>query len=302
MVAKGMCSALTSASWACTSGVTFWLLYTYTLIRWPRIWLSMVSLSPTERSEPSLIALSDGRRRDQVEPERRRQHGEDRLRRSHRRPRIARPDGAEGLGVRLEVDRHERALLPGEERTVGRVDPLIVGHHLPDDRLDIGRVVPAVRVAAHGNTEEGPDIERGGLPRVGGEQPRDPRVVADPVLHDELCLGQRAGIGSSGLIGVGIRIGIGNDTHYVSVSPAELGGDAPPEVLGRRHLDHPFGDRAGCPQTSDGWPPDAWPRRHSACRRWRRRPPPPSPPSRRGQLGAPLPAPPAASRAAVGFR
>src|SRR5882757_6802004 len=55
-VVTGMPAALAALTCACTSGVAFWLLNTYTLISLFLIWLSMVDLFAAVGSLPSLIA------------------------------------------------------------------------------------------------------------------------------------------------------------------------------------------------------------------------------------------------------
>src|SRR4051794_3317783 len=58
MAVTGMPAALAASTWACTSGVAFWELTTYTLIFLPLICWSAVVVSATDGSVPSLTALS----------------------------------------------------------------------------------------------------------------------------------------------------------------------------------------------------------------------------------------------------
>src|SRR5437763_8890339 len=63
MGTTGMPFFLARSTWACTSGVEFWLLKTYTLIWWVLIWVSHVALSAAVGSPPSLMAFrNDGGR------------------------------------------------------------------------------------------------------------------------------------------------------------------------------------------------------------------------------------------------
>ena len=55
-----------------------------------------------------------------------------------------------------------------------------------------------------GHAEEAADIEHGRVALVGGQQLRDPRVVADPVLDDHLGRRQGAGVLGGRLVAVGV--------------------------------------------------------------------------------------------------
>src|SRR6185369_8949729 len=57
MVVTGIPLARAASTCACTSGVAFWLLYTYTLICLPLIWASIVDLSAADGSLPSVTAV-----------------------------------------------------------------------------------------------------------------------------------------------------------------------------------------------------------------------------------------------------
>ena len=106
---------------------------------------------------------------------------------------------------------------------------------------DVRRIVPPVRVVAVLQSEQAAHGEHGGLVRVGGKQLRRPRVVADAVHNDQLRRGDRPSVGRRRLVGVRVGVRVRDDALDVDVAPAHLGGDAPPEVLGRDDPD----DRAG---------------------------------------------------------
>src|SRR5204862_3729548 len=57
MAVTGIPADLAASTCACTSGLAFWLLYTYTLICLFLIWASMVALSAAVGSVPSLMAV-----------------------------------------------------------------------------------------------------------------------------------------------------------------------------------------------------------------------------------------------------
>lgn len=132
----------------------------------------------------------------------------------------------------------KRVRCRGEVSTVTRVEVLEVRHQLLDYDLDVIGVVPPMRVVPVDQSQPGTDVERGDGHCVRREELRDPRVVAQAVLDDQLCLGQAAGIGRSRLVAMGIGVRVGNDAHDMGVLTADLAGDAPPEIFGRGHLDH----------------------------------------------------------------
>ncbi len=124
-----------------------------------------------------------------------------------------------------------------------RVELRVVVHDRRDHLLHVRRRVPAVRVAAVGlDADELPDVEHdAAAQRAGGDEPRRPRVVADPVLDHHPGAGDRAGVDGGGLVVVRVGRRVRDDARDVDAVAAELGGDAAPEVLGGDDLERAAG-------------------------------------------------------------
>ena len=114
---------------------------------------------------------------------------------------------------------------------------LVRGGDRGDDGVHVCRVVPAVRIAAVGHSDEGADVDdvlAGGV--VGREQLGHPRVVADAVLDDDAAPASVAGVCSARVIVVRVGVGVRDDALNVDLAAAELGRDRAPEVLGRHDV------------------------------------------------------------------
>ena len=120
----------------------------------------------------------------------------------------------------------------------GEADPL---EALP--AIDEVRRIPQVRVPPGGDADQRAHVEHRPRAAVRRQQALHPRVVAGAVAHRHLGVGQPSGIGRRRLVGVGVRLRVGDDALDVGVGAPQLGDDAPPDVLRRHHPDHPGGVR-----------------------------------------------------------
>ena len=71
--------------------------------------------------------------------------------------------------------------------------------------------------------------------RVGGQQLRRPRVIADAVDDRQLGVGHGARVGRRRLVGVGVLGGVDDDALHAGAACRRAGGRCAPEVLGRHH-------------------------------------------------------------------